>query len=106
VLQSIRQGLPVPSRIADAPELLPWLRPVYNAFTELSTCRHDSGPIPWTAIQSYAEAYGYDNDEFELLRFTRLIRSMDRAYLEKAHEKQKRLSEKPKTKPSVGKGRK
>lgn len=93
MLQAIRQGIPVPSRIADAPTLLPWLRPVYEAFLELHTCRTDNGPIPWTALNSYARAYGHAKSESDLYRFTRLIRGMDGAYLSVVNDKQKKLHE-------------
>jgi hypothetical protein len=93
VLQAIRQGLKVPSRIADAPELFPWLRPVYNAFLELHTCRNDNGPIPWTALYSYAQAYGYAKSDSELHRFTMLMRGMDKAFIAASGDKQKKLHE-------------
>lgn len=40
------------------------------------------GPIPYTAIDRYAERFAYDRDHEEYLRFTQLIRRMDTAYLE------------------------
>jgi hypothetical protein len=55
---------------------------VFSAFFELSTCRHDSGPIPWTAIHLYAEAYEYP---FEW--FSRLIRDMDVVYVAHLNKK-------------------
>lgn len=46
------------------------------------------GPIPWSAIDRYAERYGIDDlDEFE--RFRRFIRGQDRVYLERAAEEAK-----------------
>lgn len=35
------------------------------------------GPIPWTAVNEYAERYGYEGDAFE--RLSTWIRMMDRA---------------------------
>lgn len=70
----------MPRRIADAPELLPWLPDTFRAFFELSTCRHEQGPIPWTALHLYAQAHDIPDGE-ELDRFTGLIRAMDSAYI-------------------------
>lgn len=81
----------MPNRIADAPELLPWLQGVFAAFFELSTCRIDSGPIPWTAIHTYSEVYEYP---FEW--FSKLIRDMDVVYIAHLNKKS------PNTAPSKG----
>lgn len=76
----------MPERIANAPELLPWLVPVMEAFYELSTCRvQDLGPIPWNAIQEYARVTG-----MEPYRLTRLIREVDAVYIAKQREKAKK----------------
>lgn len=72
----------MPDRIANAPELLPWLHAEYEAFFELSTCRVD-GVIPWTAIHHYATVNGFADTTEELQRFTWLIRAMDKVYIEK-----------------------
>lgn len=96
-------NVPVPDRIANAPELLPWLHGTFGAFFELATCRHENGPIPWTALYTYAQAHGISEGE-ELARFTGLIRAMDSAYIEdinKRHQRSK-ISEKP----AIGKGKK
>ena len=37
-------------------------------------------PIPWRALQSYAEYYELNNDEFEDFQF--ILRKMDDAYLD------------------------
>jgi hypothetical protein len=102
-LQAIRNGVPVPKRIAEFPELLPWLRFEFDAFFELVTCSN-GGFIPWTAIQSYAQAYGIKTEE-DLSRFTRLIRAMDKVYLEYTKKKNEFKSKVEKTK-SKGVGRK
>lgn len=41
------------------------------AWYELSSCRSYGmvpGPIPWTAIDSYARRYFLDDDEFDMFR--------------------------------------
>lgn len=72
----------MPDRIANAPELLPWLNQEYEAFFELSTCRVE-GVIPWTALYAYASVHGFTDTPESLARFTWLIRAMDKAYIEK-----------------------
>jgi hypothetical protein len=80
--------VPIPQRIAEAPELLPWLNHVFGAFFELSTCRHELGPIPWTALHLYVQAHEVEDLEW----FTGLIRAMDSAYI--AHHNKKRIKAK------------
>lgn len=73
----------MPKAIQDAPVLLPGLGFYYEAFLELSSCRQigmGTGPIPWTAIQEYADRVGIRGQERE--RFTEVIRAVDVAYLE------------------------
>jgi hypothetical protein len=74
--------VPVPdleTRVAPAPHLLfHWA-----AFAALSTDRQVGmgiGPIPWTALDRYAERHGI-NDPDERERFERLIRAMDREFV-------------------------
>ena len=92
IRQAILNNQPVPDKIAKAPDLLPWLWPIYQAFTRLTTCRHELGPIPWTAIHQYAQAYGFDDDVDELDRFETLISNMDSAYIEHVNQKRERNS--------------
>lgn len=81
-----------PDTLLDKPELAPHLTQVWRDFFELSTNRHlgfgSVGPIPWIAINAYAERMGIvDPDEFE--RFTALIRAMDGEYQNCLAEKTK-----------------
>lgn len=77
------EGKPVAdldTRVEPAPHLLfQW-----NAFSQLSPDRSAGfglGAIPWTAIDRYAQRHGVDDpDEFE--RFVRLIRLLDRVFLD------------------------
>lgn len=60
----------------------------WYAFFELSTCRSVGfapGPIPWTAVMDYAQAFGLDDVQTHLL--VRFVRAMDGAFLNH-HEKQ------------------
>lgn len=82
---------------------MPWLVPIFSAFFELSTCRSEGGPIPWTAIHMYAKAHKHDD---QLEWFTGLIRDMDAVYLENLSKKHK-LGKTAPTKGAVGrKGKK
>ncbi|QDB70593.1 tail chaperonin [Pseudomonas phage RSP] len=54
-----------------------------QAFWDLCSCRDLSGgfgPIPWTAIERYAEVYRLAFDV--KLAFIRILRELDRAYLD------------------------
>jgi hypothetical protein len=55
----------------------------WAAFAELSTERQMGmgvGPIPWSAIDRYAERWGTD-DADDYARFCRLMGAMDREFL-------------------------
>lgn len=47
------------------------------------------GPIPWTAIDRYAERYGFHGDGFGYL--LKMVRALDDAFLR--HQKQKHAEE-------------
>ena len=84
------EHLPLPKRIADAPQLPPGLELYYEAFWELSSTRAVGfalGPVPWGAVDSYATRYGFDDEQREDLVY--YVRAMDNAYL-KYHEPKKR----------------
>lgn len=53
----------------------------WDSFWELSTTRHELGPIPWTAINDYAYRWGIDKEQ-EFDTFLYFIRGMDREFLE------------------------
>ncbi len=67
-----------------------------EAFNDLSSDRPlgamgGAGPIPWTAIDRYADRHGLDDpDVFD--EFRRLIRAQDRVYLDDVAEKMKAAS--------------
>lgn len=82
---------PLPDFIRDAPSLAPGLHLYYDAFIDLSSCRHVGmgvGPIPWGDIYGYARVLGLDDEE-EFSRFLALIRAMDAEYLEWERKKVK-----------------
>lgn len=86
--QAMRAGMPLPSRIANAPELLPHLVLYLQAFFDLDSERsHALVPtaIPWSSIKSYAVAYEFDEEETEDLFF--FIRRMDTDHMARIAKK-------------------
>lgn len=84
----MRERRPVPPSILNAPELRFGLEMYYGAFLDLLTCRAIGtalGPIPWTAINQYAKAYDYTDEQEDDLQF--YVSRMDNAYLEHLRKK-------------------
>lgn len=84
VKQAIRAGQPIPTRIANAPELHVGLELFLNAFFDLDTERQAGfsiGPIPWSKIKEYAVAYGFDNDLTEELFY--FVKALDNAHMKR-----------------------
>lgn len=53
--------MPLPNKIANAPNLQFGLEFYFFAFKHLTTCRSSGyalGSIPWTAMRDYASSYG------------------------------------------------
>lgn len=81
IRQSLNARLPLPDRIANAPQLFPGNERYYDAFCQLSTCRNQ-GAIPWTAINDYANRMKFDDERYDDLLY--FVREMDVVYL--AHQ--------------------
>lgn len=79
----MRERIPLPKRIANAPELWLGLELFYDAFWDLNSCRDlgavGFGPIPWSAVKDYAQTFELDSEQFQDLYY--YIRRMDDAYL-------------------------
>jgi hypothetical protein len=105
VEQCVRQGMPLPERIQNAPELLMGLELFYGAFMDLTSCRGTGygteGPIPWTAVRQWAQVHGLDEEQAEDLEY--YIAQMDETYLK---FKTKKLTAQTKAPSSRPKGRK
>lgn len=72
------------------PELRIDLNLFYQAFSELSSCRHigeGEGPIPWTAIRVWCEEFRLSGQEREDVFY--YVREMDLAYLKYNRSKKK-----------------
>lgn len=76
--------MPVPERIANAPQLDKGLELYYNAFMDLTVSRQlgpsGEGPIGWRTIAEYAEYHQLDEEQTEDM--FHLIAIMDSAYLD------------------------
>ncbi len=51
----------------------------WDSFWELSTTRHELGPIPWTAINEYCKTWGVAEEDIDSFYF--FIRGLDSTYL-------------------------
>lgn len=93
--QAMRSGKPSPERIANAPELTNGLQVYLQAFFDLDAERTHAlalTPIPWTSINAYSKAYGFDEEQTEDLLY--LIRKMDNAHLARLSKKQPKAGKK------------
>jgi hypothetical protein len=76
--------------VLEEPEVLMGLQLYWVAFHELSTCRTigmGAGPIPWTAIADYCDAWEIYGEQRETL--FHLVKAMDAAYGEYQAKKKK-----------------
>lgn len=79
----MKQGLPIPQRIRDAPQLLPGLDVYYQVFLELCTERQvgfGEGPIPSSAIDYYIERRPWLTHD-DRLWMRALVRRLDIEYI-------------------------
>jgi hypothetical protein len=84
----IRERIPLPEWITEAPELWAGLDLFYTAFIDLAPDRRDAdSPVPWTAIQRYCEVHGLCGEQREDLFYH--VREMDRVHLEWSAKKAK-----------------
>lgn len=89
--QCLRERLPFPKAIQNAPELWLGLELFFGAFLDLDGDRPSGWtirPIPWTSISDYAQAYNIVDEQREDL--FHYIRAMDRAYIKRLEKKAKK----------------
>ena len=77
--------MPLPKKLQNEPQLELGLELFYLAFWDLSTCRHDLGPIPWTAMFTYCQEYDIIDEQREDM-FT-YIREMDTVFMKHMSKK-------------------
>lgn len=86
--------MPLPDKIANAPELLFGLDVFYIAFMDLTSCRGGGygteGPISWLAINQYADAKRFDDEQREDLFY--FVGKLDLVYLDYKTKKIKESS--------------
>lgn len=88
--QALKAGLPIPSRIENAPSILPGLELYYLGFLELTSSRTlgmSIGPIPWIAIEQYCQLKGLDDEQTEAMHLH--IVAMDTVYMKHQSKKAK-----------------
>lgn len=101
----MREGLPLPDKIANAPVVTLGLQLYWVAFMELNSCRGigmGPGPIPWTAIREYCLEFRLDEDQAEDMFF--IIRQLDNSYLLHNEKKSKSESGKSRGRSKGGRG--
>lgn len=82
ITQCQREGLALPDKIANAPELHMGLELYYDAFWDLTTCRpagFSLGAIPWSAVHEYGQAFDFSYEQRDWMHY--LIRVLDQAYM-------------------------
>lgn len=84
----MKEGLPLPKKIAEAPELRLGLELYFQAYLDLMTARSGlgDGPISWTAIAEYAKVNEFDDEQREDLQYH--VTMMDAAHTKWARSKQ------------------
>ena len=88
--QCLRDGLPLPQKIQNAPSIPFGLEVFYTAFLDLSSCRGigwGPGSIPWTAISEYARLFDFDEELTEELFY--FVQKLDEAYLRYTNKEMK-----------------
>ena len=88
--QAFRQGMPMPSKIKNAPVLAMGLELFFNAWFELTSARSfgmGMGPIPWNIIQGYADRFELDDFQTEALHYH--MGNMDMTYFKIQETKNK-----------------
>lgn len=80
--QCMRERLPLPDAIQNAPELLPGLDIYLTAFFDLNSSRQygmTAGPIPWIVINEYCKVNELDPQQRDDMFY--FIREMDNHYI-------------------------
>lgn len=93
---AMRNNMPVPESIVNAPELLAGDDLFFIGYLELNTCRSigmAEGPIPWTAIREYCFVHEISGELLE--DFMYVIKTVDVEIRNYQAQKQKDESDKP-----------
>lgn len=89
--QALKMKAPIPDKILQYEELLPGLEFYLEAYLDLCSDKQfgfGEGPVPWSAIDTYAKRYDIEGDDFD--RLVNVIRAADAQILEAKQKKSKR----------------
>ena len=90
VEMSMRQGTPLPKKIANAPELLYGLEFYMTAFYRLSSGRNSGwgvGKISWLQVEEYCDRMEVYGSQRDIMHYH--IQNLDQVYLEFQAKKEK-----------------
>lgn len=83
--------MPIPPKIANAPELTLGLELYYEGFIELNSCRQMGfgavGEIPVTAVLQYARTFDFTEEQTSDLMY--FIKKMDHEFIKSVNPKKK-----------------
>ncbi len=85
--QCVRENLPLPKAIQEAPSLFTGLELYYAAFLDLQNCRTGmgDGPISYTATREYGVVNEFSDEQIEDLHY--FIPKLDEEYMRYSKEK-------------------
>lgn len=75
----MRDGIPLPKKIAEAPELQLGLELYFSAYLDLMTSRNPDSAISWATMMGYARAYEFDEEQTDDLIF--YVQRLDGAHM-------------------------
>lgn len=84
----MREGLPLPQRIENAPSILPGLELYYTGFMDLMSSRQVGmgyGPIWWETVQRYCDHAELGYEQTEAMHYH--IKNLDTVYLKHLSKK-------------------
>lgn len=77
--QCLREKIPFPQAIQNAPTLLQGLELFFVGFKDLANDRSSGGVITWSVIHEYSKNLGLGEEQKEAMHYH--IQEMDNAYL-------------------------
>lgn len=81
IAQSLKRHRPIPEKIANMPERLPWLEIHWECFRDVSRDRQGrDGFIPWSSMYQWAQTRELDAEETR--RMLRIVGGLDLAYVQ------------------------
>jgi hypothetical protein len=84
----MKEGIPLPQRIENAPSLLPGLELYYIAFMDLMASRNSGfgiGAIWWSEVDKYCARHEIVGDQYEDMQYH--IKNLDTAFVKHSAKK-------------------